>query len=158
VFIQLYGHFGGQSVVFVRDCIILYRCYCYCLHPLNLRVTQVTTDAPVLRLWQGIGFAAHAPANWLAPTKRVMYLNTHTHTHTVRVRGRIHYIHLSGVVKSPNVQTGVPEAEEDWVQFSSVQFRGSHLHKCTVAANELCIQRSLSARESILKNGLFTVA
>ena len=58
-----------------------------CPSPENLRVTQVTTDSltplsPSLRLLQGIGFAEHVPANWLALPKSVPYLDTHAHTHT----------------------------------------------------------------------------
>lgn len=56
-----------------------------CPSPVNLRVTQVTADPltplfPSMRLLQGIGFAEHASANWLALPKSVLYLNTHSET------------------------------------------------------------------------------
>lgn len=71
----------ARVVVAAQDCIIPYRCSCYCVHPLKL-LESLRSPPPTLRLLQGIGFAEYIPANWLALPKSVLYLDTQTDTHT----------------------------------------------------------------------------
>lgn len=52
-------HCGGCFIcaVVVLDCIIPYRCFCYCVYPVKSKSHS--------------GFAEHVPANWLALPKSV---------------------------------------------------------------------------------------